>query len=222
MPFHEQIHRYNIITTWLSEDCGDDIASATILDIGCHDGTLCRDLLRRGASVTGIDVYSPELARDTIWRYYQQDLNHTKSLPFPDATFSAITALEILEHIIDTDFFLKELIRVLKPGGYLFLSTPNINMLKNRFRVPLGLYPYGIEWHTVIHHVRLYNLATLRGHLEQTGFRVQRQRGTHLLPQRLLGSRTLLWLSNVLSRWFPQLASNLVIECEKPKLVPLR
>jgi 2-polyprenyl-3-methyl-5-hydroxy-6-metoxy-1,4-benzoquinol methylase len=216
MPFNEQLHRYAIAETWIGAALGGDWASVALLDVGCHNGTLCRMFVSRGARVTGIDDYPEELAAKEQWKYVRHNLNDVKVLPFPDASFAAITALEVLEHVIDTDFFLKELLRVLQPGGRLVISTPNINMLKNRLRVPLGLYPYGLEWHTVIHHVRLYNRATLQGHLQQTGFVVRQFRGTHLIPQRLLGVRPLLGLSNMLARWFPQLSSNFILESEKP------
>lgn len=220
MALDEQQHRYNIALEWIRQRFPNGLASLPVLDLGCHDGKLPRQLAGQGMAVSGVDVYEPQLAAAEPWRYYQHDMNRDPVLPFADESFAAVTALEIIEHMIDTDRFLAEVRRVLRPGGVVIISTPNINMLKNRLRVPLGYYPYGLEWRTVIHHVRLYNVATLRGHLESSGFRVTWFRGTHLIPQRLLGSRPLNALSNRMAWWFPQLASNLMLCAEKPAAEP--
>lgn len=219
MVTSEQLHRYSIVQNWITKhyEFQRRIIPGSILDIGCHNGYLCRELSKLGTHVTGIDLYDLELqqAEKDIWTYIQQDLNQVKQLPFANESFSVVTALEILEHIIDTDFFLLEVSRVLKPGGIFCLSTPNINMLKNRLRVPLGLYPYGLEWHTVIHHVRLYNLKTLCTHLQQSGFKIIEYRGTHLLPSNTLRHFMFLKTSNWLSKRLGQLSSNIMVYCEK-------
>lgn len=213
----EQALRYNIVLDWVADTVTPNGVPTTALDIGCHEGTLCRWLAERGANVTGIDVYETELKGvDEPWTYVRQDLNAVPRFPFADGTFTVVTALEILEHILDTDLFLQEVWRVLKPGGVFCLSTPNINMLKNRLRVPFGLYPYGLEWHTVVHHVRLYNLDVLLSHLRQTKFEILDYRGTHLVPQRYLESRFARKISDRLATYLPRLASNLMIKCQKP------
>jgi len=220
MASFEQLYRYNIVLDWIKRQHPRHAGEPRpyTLDVGCHDGTLCRMLVAHGATVFGLDAFSAELqvAERHLWSYLQRDLNRQQSLPFRSASFDCVTALEILEHIIDTDYFLEEIHRVLKAGGTLMISTPNINMLKNRLRVPLGLYPYGLEYRTEIHHVRLYNLATLLSHLRATGFEVVRYRGTHLVPQRFLSQPALSALSNLLATRLPTLASNLMLCARKP------
>jgi len=61
------------------------------------------------------------------------DLNAEK-LPYEDNTFDLVTFTEVIEHIENHRFTLSEIARVLKPGGYVILSTPNILNLKSRTR----------------------------------------------------------------------------------------
>jgi len=61
--------------------------------------------------------------------------------PMPDNTYDLLIAGEIIEHLIDTDRFAEEVRRILKPGGHLILSTPNLASWYNRFRLLRGLVP---------------------------------------------------------------------------------
>ena len=87
---------------------------------------------------------------DGLWRYFHRDLAEGIHL---HERFQFISALEVLEHMVDTDAFLKDCNEHLQSNGYLVLSTPNINSLRNRLTVPLGKYPAGLEYRNVIHHV---------------------------------------------------------------------
>jgi SAM-dependent methyltransferase len=62
-------------------------------------------------------------------------------LPFDDASFDAAVAIEVLEHIDGHDRFFAEVARVLRPGGFVMFTTPNILSLKSRMRFLLtGFY----------------------------------------------------------------------------------
>src|SRR2546430_14696425 len=61
--------------------------------------------------------------------------------PMPDNTYDLLIAGEIIEHLIDTDRFAEEARRILKPGGYLILSTPNLASWYSRIRLIRGLVP---------------------------------------------------------------------------------
>lgn len=62
------------------------------------------------------------------------DLNIEKKLPYQDGTFDVVTATEVIEHLEDFRAILREIYRVLKPGGVCVLSTPNILNLNSRLR----------------------------------------------------------------------------------------
>ncbi|MDQ7837596.1 MAG: class I SAM-dependent methyltransferase [Thermodesulfobacteriota bacterium] len=62
------------------------------------------------------------------------DLNTKKELQYQDSTFDIVTATEVIEHLEDFRAILREIYRVLKPGGICVLSTPNILNLNSRLR----------------------------------------------------------------------------------------
>ena len=64
--------------------------------------------------------------------------------PVEDNFFDAIIAGDLIEHLFDTDIFLDELWRVIRPGGYLVITTPNLAWWWNRVRLLLGKVPGGI------------------------------------------------------------------------------
>src|SRR5262249_24203647 len=130
-----------------------------------------------------MDDWQAHLKNDDSWRYFQRDLAKGIQL---DEKFPFISALEVIEHIVNTDAFLRDCNEHLNHNGLLLLKTPNINSLRNRVTVPLGKYPVGLEYRIVVHHVRLYNPSVLRRHLEEHGFSVQMVRGVNFLPMRLM------------------------------------
>lgn len=180
------------------------------LDLGCHNAIFARMLADRGLHVTGVDVYDPSLKTEDTWTYVCHNLNEFP-LPFTDSSFDVVSAIEVLEHIIDTDRFLDELHRIVRPNGVVLITTPNINMLRNRLRVPFGLYPYGLEYRNEIHHVRLYNATTLRSHLVEHGFVISTLAGLNLLPITLHRFNLLARLSTRAASLLPSLCSDLLV-----------
>lgn len=173
------------------------------LDVGCQIGQFLKLLRSRHPIVpTGIDDFDEtnvvEACRkhlsieirnasevlDDSWRYLSRQID---KVGFGiDETFQFISALEVLEHMVDTDAFLRECNSHLEAGGHLIISTPNINSLRNRVQVPLGIYPAGMEYRTINHHVRLYNARVLESHLEEHGFRLVAMAGVNSLRARHL------------------------------------
>lgn len=99
---------------------------ATILEIGSGRGGLLDALLRRGLDVVGVDTSEARIAEA---RASRGDLPIRRTsgvtLPFADASFDFVLSFDVLEHIPDTDGHLAEVRRVLKPGGWYLLQTPN-------------------------------------------------------------------------------------------------
>jgi SAM-dependent methyltransferase len=65
-----------------------------------------------------------------------------KPLPFHEGAFTVVTALDVIEHIVETSTFTAELYRVIAPGGYLIIDTPNLASWHNVFALVLGIQPF--------------------------------------------------------------------------------
>lgn len=121
---------------WFRDRLG---AARAVLDIGCRDGTLT-SMYAAGRRVTGVDIDSDALAvaRDKHGiDTHHVNLNVT-GLPFEDGTFDAVVAGEVLEHLQFPDVAVREIHRVLKPGGVVVGSVPNAFRLRNRVEFLLG------------------------------------------------------------------------------------
>ena len=125
------------------EICREMIEAATehrdMLDVGCGDGTLGEMMIGHGYDVTGADISEPalEIARSRGLKTVRANLEHYE-LPFEDRSFSVVIGSEIIEHVYDTDRFLRELRRVLKDDGVLLLKTPNVLSFGRRICYLLG------------------------------------------------------------------------------------
>jgi SAM-dependent methyltransferase len=99
-------------------------AGARVLDIGCGVGQVVHRLTQAGYEGYGVDVSQPniERARKISERCQLYD---GKRLPFPDGHFASAGALNVLEHVDEPEAFIRELLRVVEPGGRVLLSSPN-------------------------------------------------------------------------------------------------
>jgi 2-polyprenyl-3-methyl-5-hydroxy-6-metoxy-1,4-benzoquinol methylase len=108
-----------------------------VLDLGCRWGSLTRAYLE-GNDVVGVDVDRHALAEaaklgiETRWADVDQPF------PFEDASFDVVVAGELIEHLRDTERFVAEVQRVLKPGGTFVGSVPNFFRLRNRLAMLVG------------------------------------------------------------------------------------
>jgi 2-polyprenyl-3-methyl-5-hydroxy-6-metoxy-1,4-benzoquinol methylase len=102
------------------------------LDLSCGDGATSRMLAGQGFKVVATDYSIPRFAGDSIGRVGGVDLN--RGLPFKDATFDAVNLVEVIEHIENQAQLIREITRLLKRGGSVVISTPNILNAFSRLR----------------------------------------------------------------------------------------
>jgi SAM-dependent methyltransferase len=104
-----------------------------ILDLGCGPGFLSRDLFKRGFTGVGldqsrtmIDSCERDAAVENIpssqWRFQVGD---AEALPFKDGEFGVVVAAGLIEYMASDDMMLREIHRVLKPGGWLIINVTN-------------------------------------------------------------------------------------------------
>lgn len=102
------------------------LSKQNIIDIGCGGGILTEELARQGANVTGLDVEPDAIeAAKAHAKETKLKINYICQLieDFDEATFDIVTCMEMLEHVPDPQHIINHCARLVKPGGYLFLST---------------------------------------------------------------------------------------------------
>ncbi len=105
-----------------------NLTGQRVLDVGCGGGILCEGMARNGAIVTGLDVEEEAIAcarehaqqNQLTIDYVCQPIESYAAEPF-----DSITCMEMLEHVSDPQLVIQHCARLLKEGGYLFLSTLN-------------------------------------------------------------------------------------------------
>jgi SAM-dependent methyltransferase len=158
------------------------------VDIGCGDGSSTRYAIdacqaRDGTAVTilGFDWSLPALAQAR-----QQGVTvvcaslEGAGLPLATASIDVVIMGEIIEHLVDTDAALAEARRLLRPGGWLLLSTPNLAAWFNRGLLLFGVQPlfsevslrgiYGRPGSEVVGHLHLFTRRALVELLAANGF----------------------------------------------------
>ncbi len=144
IAFHdaEVASRFDLLAQRFKPDVADDDCRLTavlkalrgferprVLDLGCGKGRFARPLKRWGATVVGLDVSSRMLA-EAAGLPRVKGTGHR--LPFADAAFDAVVAIECLEHAGDVSGLLDEARRTLRPGGRLIVVDKNSHALDAR------------------------------------------------------------------------------------------
>jgi 2-polyprenyl-3-methyl-5-hydroxy-6-metoxy-1,4-benzoquinol methylase len=133
--------------------------SGHLLDVGCGIGGFVHAAQGFGWEAYGIDI-SPSI---DIGKSYNLNVFRTTidQIKFPEQFFDVITLFDVIEHIPDPKKMIYHTTRILRPGGCLFLITPNINSLSSRI--------LGSSWEAIEpqDHIALYNIRTLSSLLQE-------------------------------------------------------
>lgn len=131
-----------------------------ILEVGCGAGGMLGPLARFG-TVTGLDIAKDYVAYCHRRGHQRVLAGSGYELPFRDQSFDLVAAFDTIEHIPDDGRVLREIRRVLKPGGRVFLSVPAYQFLYS-------------QNDRVAHHQRRYTAHQLRERLRAAGLTPQR------------------------------------------------
>ena len=149
-------------------------SNRVVLDVGCLDGTVAELFLKNGNTVYGVDASRPAIEK-ALQRGIKAELgNLEEPLRFEDGFFDVVFAGEIIEHVYDIDLFLSEIFRVLKPGGSLVVTTPNLATLGRRLLLLMGKNPHIEISFTgdAAGHIRYFIRDTLADILHKHGFAI--------------------------------------------------
>ena len=114
-----------------------------IIDIGCGEGSLGVQIHDRYREVYGIDISEEavRIAKQNGIIASRVNLN-VENAPFSDSFFDAAVTLDVIEHVFDPIRFVREIHRVLAPGGYVVISTPNIRKVQRILTLIKGRFPH--------------------------------------------------------------------------------
>jgi SAM-dependent methyltransferase len=115
-----------------------------LLDLGCWDATTTLRYVPHGVPLFGAEL-SPDAAqraRSVGVQVVRSDLN--KLFPWASESFDVVSSNQVFEHLCDTDVFLSETYRLLRPGGFIILSTENLASWHNIFALLMGWQAFSL------------------------------------------------------------------------------
>lgn len=177
--------RRMIVKDALTDLIEENANKAKVLDFGCGSGIFVDELAEEGYLSYGLDISSEAVKFGQLQGVKNIDVLDSHQINFPDRTFNAVLALNVLEHLEDEEWALKEIERVLKPGGIAIIM------------VPAYMFLWGVQ-DEAAHHYRRYTLSRLLKKVRS---------GTSLITERKSYFNTLLFfpiaLVRLLSRILP-------------------
>jgi SAM-dependent methyltransferase len=135
-----------------------------LLDVGCGAGGLLEAAQKQGWLAQGLDVssHAAKHVRELGFEVFEGELQAAK---FPSAYFDVVTAAELLEHVFDPRALVREVARILRPGGLFWTTTPHARGLSGRL--------LGLKWRCIWppEHLQLFSIRGLTTLLLDAGFR---------------------------------------------------
>lgn len=185
-----------------------------VLDIGCHDGTLLIHI-NKNNSVHGIEAsdYGVKTCRKKGIRMKQMFIEDTSVLPYKNRFFDLVIMGEVIEHMFDTDHLLEEISRILKPGGKLLITTPNIASFGRRLLLLVGKNPLmelSPNEPQSTGHIRYFTFTIMESLLKKHGFRIVKK-----LSDVVNFSNDGKHRSDLFAKLIPSLGQSIIMLCEK-------
>jgi SAM-dependent methyltransferase len=124
-PLHQRLLKpYTVAGQWIQGD---------LLEVGCGEGRGIQHILPHVRSYWAIDKIDSAIQKlRQLFPSAQLVAGNLPPLPYPAASFDSLVSFQVIEHIQDDVLFLKEIHRVLRPGGVALITTPNRPMSLSR------------------------------------------------------------------------------------------
>lgn len=168
----------------------------SVLDISCGDAEILEYLMNDGCRVEGTHYRDDDyiLSRDRVIPSgitIHKDVDLTQPLPFPDGRFDVVLMTEVIEHLDAHIGIVHEIGRIVRPGGHLVFSTPNLNRLSSRLKFAFtgchGICQRRTGWdmnreRLYAYHIHIPDFPVLHTLLHQAGFVIRRMGVTRIEP----------------------------------------
>ena len=167
-----------------------------LLDIGCGQGYVARELAAKGCHVTGMDQYIPAGSPETAGiDFIRWNLDRAE-FPVNISAFDQIMMLDIIEHLKQPEQFMDELrFAAVCKRPEVIITTANIGFFVTRLMLFFGQFNYGRKGILDATHTRLFTFRSLKALLEQSGYNVLEVRGIPAPFPKAIGN-------NAISRFF--------------------
>jgi 2-polyprenyl-3-methyl-5-hydroxy-6-metoxy-1,4-benzoquinol methylase len=199
----------------------NDMPSGAVLELGAGADSILSSLpdLPRLTCVADASPAALDVLRAKHRALINLDAN--RPLPFADKSIAAVISTDLIEHLYDPMSLIVEFQRVVRPGGVIVLSTPNLATLQDRFRFLFGRPPRQIDpMHDYLKlHIRQYTVPLLRRMLAQAGFTVTAVRSNYVGIEVRQGR----WIeSRRLARIAPAIGGSLIVAARLDWSTPAR
>lgn len=152
---------------------------AKILDLGCSGGLVAAELRRLGHHVTGVDSVHVIGVEHNVDHFVCADLE--QGIPAEVGTgFDVVIAGDVIEHVRNSERLVADMAKVVRPGGFVLASVPNISHWYPRLRVATGRFGYDRRGILDYTHVRFFTRRTFERLAAEAGLRIRRTEATGL------------------------------------------
>jgi SAM-dependent methyltransferase len=124
-------------------EMAEPLTGGRLLDLGCWDGSFTIRVARhvRAGEIHGVELIEEAAASARAAGVEAVTGDLRERLPYADASFDVIHSNQVIEHLPGTDNFMREIRRLLRPGGYALVSTNNLSSWHNILSLVLGYQP---------------------------------------------------------------------------------
>lgn len=145
-----------------------------VLEVGCAAGRLGREIKKLSHYVAGVEISesAAQEAKKVLDQVYVFDIENDWPTEVLNQRFDLVVLPEILEHVFDPVYILRNASAVLKPNGQIIITTPNFLAWANRIRFLFGFFKYEKEGMFDFGHIRWFTYPYLKQVLSESGFTI--------------------------------------------------
>jgi 2-polyprenyl-3-methyl-5-hydroxy-6-metoxy-1,4-benzoquinol methylase len=161
-----------------------------LLDIGCGEGFLAERIAAHGNRIVGIDLLPVPRMRHAFADYISADISHGLGDVLPalgGRRFDKILLMDVLEHLEQPETLLTQCRGLLKPGGTILVSVPNVANVTVRLGLLFGRFEYQPRGILDATHLRFFTRKSIRRMIEAAGWDVVREEATVMPVELALG-----------------------------------